>query len=325
MALIVALVVVAGGLLAAGVASAFTGGRQRLEDTLAPYTVGPVPEADARRSAPAAGGQLVESPLLQRAVAAVGEAAARRGILPLVETRLTEAHVPVRPNEAVFFYLAIVAAGAVAGGLLGSVIGLVVGIVVAAVVPVVVVNVLAARRRRAFAEQLPDMLQLLATTLRSGFSVLQGLDTVARQIPDPMGEELRTVVAEVRLGRPVADSLGDVAKRIHSTDFEWAVTAIAIQREVGGNLAELLDIVADTMNARSRIRREARVLTAEGRLGAGILAVLPPAMALYMYLVNRSYIATLVHDGAGRIFLIGAIVLAVIGILWMRKLVEIDI
>ena len=127
------------------------------------------------------------------------------------------------------------------------------------------------------------MLQLLGATLRSGFSILQGLDTVAVQLPDPMGKEMRHVVAEARLGRPWPSALDEVAQRVKSEDFEWVVSAIGIQREVGGNLAELLDIVADTMNARSRLRQEAHTLTAEGRIGAIVISLLPVAIGVFIY------------------------------------------
>jgi tight adherence protein B len=169
------------------------------------------------------------------------------------------------------------------------------------------------------------MLQLLGTTLRSGFSILQGLDTVARQLSNPIGKEMRHVVAEARLGRSLVDALNEVAQRVRSPDFEWVVTAIGIQREVGGNLAELLDIVADTMNARARLRREARTLTAEGRIGAVVISVLPAAIGLFVYTVNPSYISPLFHTGSGEILLYGSLGLAVLGIVWLRKLVDIEV
>ena len=132
-------------------------------------------------------------------------------------------------------------------------------------------------------------------------------------------------MAEARLGRPLVDALNEVAQRVHSEDFEWVVTAIGIQREVGGNLAELLDIVADTMIARARIRREARTLTAEGRIGAVVISVLPIAIGLFVYAVNPGYINPLLHQAFGEILFYGSIVLGVIGIFWVRKLVDIEV
>ncbi|HLI74240.1 MAG TPA: type II secretion system F family protein, partial [Acidimicrobiales bacterium] len=135
----------------------------------------------------------------------------------------------------------------------------------------------------------------------------------------------RHVVAEARLGRPLVDALNEVAERVQCEDFEWVVSAIGIQREVGGNLAELLDIVSETMTARARLRREARTLTAEGRIGAIVISVLPVAIGIFVYAVNPSYISPLFHTASGEIFFYGSIVLGVLGILWLRKLVDIEV
>lgn len=299
--------------------------KQEITESLAPYqvaNVAPTRPATAHRQ----GGtqELVESPTLRRAVLAIGEFAAERGILKYVEDGLTQAAIPVRPAEALFLYIIALVVGAAIGLLVGGLIGLIVLAAVLAVAPWVTLAELAKRRTKLFTSQLPDMLQLLATTLRSGFSILQGLDTVSKQLPEPSGEEMRKVVTETRLGRPLIEALDDLATRMKSEDFDWVVTAIAIQREVGGNLAELLDIVAGTMQERERIRREVSTLTAEGRIGAIIISLLPIAIGLFVYSVNRSYISPLWHSGLGKIFLIGSILLAVVGVFWLRQIVEIE-
>jgi tight adherence protein B len=297
--------------------------RPRLEDTLSPYRLGRTAERDAPRTAGSS--DLVETPLLQRAVNALAKVAAKRGVLQYLERKLDQAELPVRPAEAFFLYVVVTGLATVLGLLLGGVFwGIGTGAVVG-VVPWFVLDYLAVKRRDQFTAQLPDMLQLLATTLRSGFSILQGLDTVARQIRDPAGGYMRTVVREARLGRPLIDALSDVARRIRSDDFEWVVQAIAIQREVGGNLAELLDIVADTMNARARLRREVRTLTAEGRIGAIIISILPIAIGLFVWAVNPDYIIPLFHSTSGEIAFYGSIVLGVLGIAWIRQIVRIEV
>jgi tight adherence protein B len=174
-------------------------------------------------------------------------------------------------------------------------------------------------------EQLPDVLTILASSLRAGHSFLQALDTVSKEIPEPAAGEFVRVVAEVRLGRPVEDALGALADRVGSPDFKWAVLAVNIQREVGGNLAEILDNVSDTLRERAMMRRQIRVLTAEGRLSAWVLAILPFAIALYMFAVNPEYISLLVTTQVGLIMLGTGGVLMVLGILWMRKIVDIDV
>ena len=128
------------------------------------------------------------------------------------------------------------------------------------------------------------------SSLRAGHSFLQSLDTVAKEIAHPAAAEFQRVVAEIRLGRPVEDALESLAERVGSPDFKWAVLAVNIQREVGGNLAEILDTVADTLRERAMLRRQIKVLTAEGRLSAWVLGLLPFGIALYMYAVNPDYI-----------------------------------
>jgi tight adherence protein B len=326
MILLVALLVFpAAGLLAWGLISTATFSRRpQLEQTLAPYTVGHTRDAEA---VPDAFGtqDFVRSPLLRRAIDAVAEVATRRGLMAQIEARLDQADLPVRPAEALFLYLVVAVIGGALGLLLGNLFWGVATLAALAIVPWVVLGTLAVRRTQAFVSQLPDMLQLLGTTLRSGFSILQGLDTVAVQLPDPMGKEMRHVVAEARLGRPLSSALDEVAQRVRSEDFEWVVSAIGIQREVGGNLAELLDIVADTMNARSRLRQEAKTLTAEGRIGAIVISLLPIAIGLFVYSTNPGYLSPLFHTGLGKLMFYGVLGLAVVGMAWLRSIVKIEI
>jgi tight adherence protein B len=324
--IIAAVVVIAVGAVIWAIASAFTRERRpELTQTLSPYSVGQLAETHAAPEVRTGGTQeLVETAIVQRAVEAVGELARERGILQYLEAKLEQANLPVRSNEAFFLYLVAIIVSFFLG-LIGNILVAVIVAVIVGVAPWAVLNFLAEKRTKTFTSQLPDMLQLLATTLRSGFSILQGLETVSRQLPEPIGEEMRHVVAESRLGRPLIQALDDVAKKVHSDDFDWVVQAIAIQREVGGNLAELLDIVAATMQERERLRREVQTLTAEGRIGAIIISVLPVAIGLFVYAVNPSYITPLWHSIGGKISLFGSIGLAVVGILWLRNIVQIEI
>ena len=196
---------------------------------------------------------------------------------------------------------------------------------VGAVAPWFLLQYKLGHRAEKLREQLPDVLTILASSLRAGHSFLQALDTVSKEIPEPASGEFIRVVAEVRLGRPVEDALGALAERVGSEDFKWAVLAVNIQREVGGNLAEILDNVADTLRERAMLRRQVLVLTTEGRLSAWVLGVMPFVIALYMYAVNKDYISLLVTTTVGWIMLIGALGLLTLGVLWMRKIVKIDV
>ncbi|MHB1572099.1 MAG: type II secretion system F family protein, partial [Solirubrobacteraceae bacterium] len=184
---------------------------------------------------------------------------------------------------------------------------------------------LAGQRRRRFTAQLPDVLQVLAGTLRAGFSFAQGLDAVVEDVAPPMNKELRRALAGARLGMPIEDALSETAERVDSADFSWTVMAIRIQREVGGNLAEILDTVSNTMVERSRLRREVRTLTAEGRLSAIILGVMPIVIGLFIYVINPTYLQVLFQTTPGEIALLGGGVLELFGAWWMYRTIQIEI
>ena len=264
-----------------------------------------------------------ESGLVQDVVTLTGRVAARIGLLERVERMLVQADLPLRAPEAI----AIVSGGVVLGAVL-------VLVVLGPLAAVVATGVLAAgpwlyfgrrrrRRLRQFEEQLPNTLNLLSGSLRAGFSFIQGLEAVAEEASEPTRRELQRVFGEARLGRPVEDALGDAAERMHSVDLEWAVMAIRIQREVGGNLAELLDTVAHTMTDRERLRHEVAALTAEGRMSAWVLGVFPPAFGVILYLLQPTYMAALLHDPMGLAALVGSGVMAVLGFVWLRKIMRI--
>lgn len=263
---------------------------------------------------------------LRKAVAVTGRVAERRGFLQQVEELLERADLPLRPAEAIFFYVAIVSMALIGSlVLLGNVLIAAAVALLAVVVPRFVVSFKAKRRAKRFVEQLPDMLQLLSGTLRAGYSVSQGFDAVSREIGDPMGRELRRVMTESRLGRPLEEALQAAAERMKSADFEWAVMAIRIQREVGGNLAELLMTVADTMTQRERLRRDVQALTAEGRMSAIVLGMLPPGLAVLMYVMNPTYIGRLFDNGLGIAMLVAGVVMMLVGFAWMKKVITIEV
>jgi tight adherence protein B len=266
-----------------------------------------------------------ETAMVQQAVAFTSRLAVRTGLMARTELMLEQADLPLRAAELLFyapafgiivFLLFAVIAGPFAG-LAGGV------VVVSA--PFAYLSYRQRSRQRRFDRQLPDTLTLLASSLRAGFSLMQGLEAVAQEIADPMRRELQRVFTEVRLGRPVEDALGESAVRMGNRDLEWTVMAIKIQREVGGNLAVLLDTVADTMVKRERVRRELHALTAEGRLSAIVLSILPPVLLAAIWLVQPSYLHPLWHDGFGILGLVGAVILSIVGWFWLRRIVDIEV
>lgn len=264
--------------------------------------------------------------LLKRAVEVTGEVAERRGILESTELKLEHAAVPLRAAEAIFLQVAVIFLAFML--VLVSTKNLLLAVMAAAVAFMVPNAVLARKvrkRQKAFQAQLPDMLALLSGTLRAGYSIAQGFEAVSREIDDPMGRELRRVVTESRLGRPLEDALDSVAERMDSEDFAWAVMAIRIQREVGGNLAELLMTVSETMTQRERLRRDVLSLTAEGRMSAMVLGFLPPALGMVMWVMNPDYIARLFTPGLGYALLGMAVVAMLIGFAWMKKIITVEV
>ncbi len=268
---------------------------------------------------------VVQTALVQRATEAAESFAADRGFLVKVENMLEKANLPLRPGEAMSLAIVGIITGVAFGFMVGGPLAAALFGVLTALVFVGVVRFLAARRMKKFVAQLPDALQLLSGTLKAGYSLPQGLEAVSQEISDPMGYELRRVMTEARLGRELEEALGSAAERLESPDFAWAVMAIAIQREVGGNLAELLTTVAGTMIARERMRREVAALTAEGRMSAFILGGLPPALGFMMWVMRPEYIEVLFSETLGNIFLGAAAISMTIGGFWMKKVITINV
>ena len=166
------------------------------------------------------------------------------------------------------------------------------------------------RRRKKFNAALPDTLQLMSGSLAAGLSLAQSIDTIVREGTEPVATEFKRVLVETRLGVPLEVALEGVADRFDSKDFAWVVMAINIQRQVGGNLAELLDTVAATMREREYLRRQVASLSAEGRMSAMVLSVLPPGFLLYLLVAQRDYVMPLFTDVRGLAMLVGATAVA---------------
>lgn len=277
-------------------------------------------------SAPEGAPTRAQTGFVRLAVDLTDRMAGGSGLLDRVEKLLEQANLPLRPAEALFFYLAAV-------GLLGLLVMLsapslpvaIVFTLIVAFFPLLLVKRQKGKRIKAFDAQLPETLNLLSGSLRAGYSFLQGVEAVAHESGDPMGRELRRVLAEARLGRPLDVALSDMATRMQSRDFEWAVLAIRIQREVGGNLAELLQTVSETMVQRGRMKGEIKALTAEGRMSGAVMGALPVALGGYMFVVSPDYIGLLFSSTTGWIMLAGAVVMGMAGFAWIQKIIKIEV
>ncbi len=195
---------------------------------------------------------------------------------------------------------------------------------VGAWLPYLVVKRKATKRMREFEAQLPGAIDLIGRAIRAGHPLSSGFKMVADETTDPIAGEFRRVFEEQRFGLAFDDTLYSLADRIPLVDVRILNTAILIQREVGGNLAEVLDNLARTIRERFKLRRQLRVITAQGRISGYVLAALPIVLGVVIFLINPSYMSTLFEPGIGRIMVAGAIVLQILGYLWIRKIVDIE-
>jgi tight adherence protein B len=270
-----------------------------------------VPSASAFAGASAAAGAAVEKALVKRGRAAAGVAALERAGMSIS-----------LPN-----YVLVVGLTTVLGSAIGVMVGgLLLGLAVMALVPLgakLLVKLRVSRRQAAFADQLDDSLQLMAGSLRAGHSLLRAVDSVASEADAPTSEEFARIVNETRVGRDLNDALDEVAERMGSEDFVWVAQAIAIHREVGGNLAEVLDAVGHTIRERNAIRRQVKALSAEGKLSAIVLMALPFGVTGFISMSNPAYLAKFTQSLTGYAMLAVAGVMLLVGGLWLKSTVKI--
>jgi len=195
----------------------------------------------------------------------------------------------------------------------------------AGVIPLVYVDVKRRRRLRRFEENFPAALDLLVRAIRAGHAFTTGLGMIASEVSEPIAGEFRTTFEEQNFGLPLRDALHNLAERVPLIDVQFFVTALLIQKDTGGNLAELLENLAHTIRDRFRIYRDIRTKSAHGRLTAGILVALPPLIAFGLGIMNPSYLPVLYHDPFGPLILWGAAIWQVIGSALLWKIIHIEI
>ncbi len=310
-------------LLIVGVVVTALGSRSVVEERLGRYsesgglvtTTAEAPEAKGKRTTPI-------GDLLNR----MGEGT---DLFEGIGKNLARADIKLRPAE----YLVVVGASVLGAGIIGAIISrsILFGLLAAVgggFLPGLYVSVQRGRRLKMFDNQLGDMLNLTVNGLRAGYSTLQAMEAVSRELPAPIADEFRRVVQEMQLGLAMEDALEHLLRRINSDDLDLVVTAINVQREVGGNLAEILDVISYTIRERVRIKGEIASLTAQGRATAWVISALPIALVLLLYLVNRPYISQLWNPetrGCGIPILLLAATMVVSGFLITQKMVQIDI
>lgn len=297
------------GMLTCGaVLTLFTPSRVSVRRQLEPYVVSPQgrdrsPVAVSRRAyelAESAVGRLQIHGLLAGAVARAGSD------LPL------GAVVCLTAGAGIAGFLVGTSAAGLGSGLLFGVGGI--------AAPWLVLSARARRRQRAFEQQLPEILDTLSASLRAGHSFDQALQAVAADIGQPAERELQRVVGEVHLGRALDDALLDLGDRLRSVDLAFVLAAIAVQREVGGSLASLFELVADTVRAREQFRRKVRALTGMVRASANVLIALPFVAAVLITAVDGSYMRPLWHSSSGHLLVAVALAMMTVGTVVLRRI-----
>jgi tight adherence protein B len=239
---------------------------------------------------------------------------------------ITQAGMTTKPGKILLFcavsglslyLLTGVFYGAVSAGLVAALAG--------AAVPLLVVLFRRSRRLNQFEQRFPEALDLLGRAVRAGHAFTAGLEMVSKDSPEPVATEFRTTFEEQNFGLPLRDALSNMAARMPMVDVQFFVTALMIQKDTGGNLAELLDELARVIRERFRIHREVRIKTAQGRLTAVILIALPIVMLVVMRTLNPGYVKVLFEDPLGVRMLAGAAVLQVIGSAFLWRVVQIEV
>jgi tight adherence protein B len=243
-----------------------------------------------------------------------------------LQNYISEAGLPVRAGALILTALTLAGfAGLLAATLLDSrLLGVVVAIPVA-FLPFAWVSMKRRRRIDRFEELLPEAIDLIVNALKSGFSLESSLSLVAQELPDPVGTEFAITFEEQNLGVDFIQALDNMTQRMPSDDLKILATAISIQRRTGGNLAEILGKISNMIRERFTVRREIRILTAQGRLSGGILVILPLVMAMIIHTLNRDYLPILIKDPAGPYVLAVAVVLQLVGIFTIRRIVSIRV
>jgi tight adherence protein B len=252
-----------------------------------------------------------------------------------IQRDLARADVKLTVAEFILIKLACAILGAAIGAFIGRAnpialfTSALVGGIIFSFIPNVYVSFMARRRVTMFNNQLGDTITMMANALRGGYSFLQTLEMVGREAPNPISGEFRRVVQEVGLGRTTEEALGNLLRRMPSDDLDLLITAVNIQMEVGGNLAQILDTIGHTIRERVRIKGEIRTLTAQGRISAWVITGLPVALAIIVTMINPDYMAPIFSFGMPPehwcCLPVTSVVMIIIGYFAIMKIIDIEI
>ncbi len=243
-----------------------------------------------------------------------------------VEERLAQADIPLRGEEVLFLDLAItLGVPFIVVVMTANLSFAVLCGFVSCISPWIYINSKRQKRLRLLNNQLADSLSIMINALRAGYSFLQSMEMVASESPQPLAKEYKHALREMQLGTPVEAALSNMSRRVGSDDLDLVITALLTQRQVGGNLAEVLDNIAETIRERVKIKGEIKTLTAQGRISGLIIGLLPVFLVALLLVINPQYIGVLFNEPLGLALLMGAVCGEVIGVLLIKQIVDIKV
>ncbi len=267
-----------------------------------------------------------EKTALNKAIGLTSSLVEKKSFASELQSILDQAGLSLKLSEFVFFHFS----GTILAGLFGyfsthSIFYASIFVILATISPLVLIQILKSRRKALFHAHLPDTLSLTAGALKAGYSFVQAISMVTEETKPPISSEFKRVLAEARLGLSIEEALDHMAERVKSINFDWTVMAVKIQKEVGGNLAEILEILAATIRERDRVERQIDVLTAEGKLSSIILFCLPFLLGLVIFILNPSYVQILFTHVFGIAMVAISLILMLIGGIWLKKIISIEV
>lgn len=274
---------------------------------------------------------IIEEPLslkefLLSIIRSVSNGLSRKTYLDKVRKKLLQAYVFIRPEEFIGMSILV---GAGIGLLLFAASGMwflgVIGLLIGYKLPDLIVGSIKKKRMKQLNSQLPDALTIVSNGLRAGFSFPQAMNVAATEMDSPIRDEFLKIIRDNSIGKNMDDALMDFSERTDDDDIDMFVTALIIQRKVGGNLAEILDTISATIRDRARIRGEVKTLTSQSKLSAIIITLLPIGIAVFLLLVNPEYLMELFTNRIGIFMVVGALLMQVLGGFLMIRIANIEI
>ncbi len=253
------------------------------------------------------------------------ERISKLGITKVIGNELLDAEIMVRPEEFLGMWIALgLCLPLLTMLLLRNFISGFIVLLLCAILPLLFLKTRKGKKMERFDDQLSDALLTISNCLTAGLSFQQAMENIAREMPDPIANEFGRVVKEMRLGKTTEKALGDMMERIPSKDLSIALNAVLIQHQVGGNLSEILESIAETIEDRHRVRKEIKVLTAQGKMSGVIVGLLPVFLGVILLILNPSYMVPFFTSPIGIVAIVIAVVMELIGVLLIKKIVTIE-